>query len=265
MGWCEPRVKNNSTRGRNAYGVKAAALSDRNRNLRSKVRVNQTAALPKNTIPMAKRLCGFGDFVGLGGLVLEEAEGGVALAEDAGLQEAADALGQIERAAVLDDYEAALAEERGGAGKTQDPIGLILFCVGGVGKGEIEWRGGGVGSVWAGGSGAGVRGGGVVGGGGGRRSAQGCQRWRRLRGGLALGVRGREAEWRCGSRERRIDGCRKILRGREAADRFRRFRNRWKCAPWFRGGRGLRQSCAPGRRERSGVFGRRGRCVRRVE
>jgi len=61
--------------------VKAAALSDRNRNLRSKVRVNQTAALPKNTTPMAKRLCGFGDFVGLGGLVLEEAEGGVALAE----------------------------------------------------------------------------------------------------------------------------------------------------------------------------------------
>src|SRR5260370_24291605 len=161
MGWCEPRVKNNSTRGRNAYGVKAAALSDRNRNLRSKVRVNQTAALPKNTTPMAKRLCGFGDFVGLGGMVLEQAEGGVALAEEACLQEAAEALGQIERAAMLDDYEAALAEKWGGAEEAEDAVVLNLFGVGGIDKDKIEWRGRGV-----------VAGGGVVYGGGGGGGAE---------------------------------------------------------------------------------------------
>jgi hypothetical protein len=54
-------------------------------------------------------LCGFGDFVGFGGLVLEEAEGGVALAENASSQQAADALGELEGTAVLGDDDAALA------------------------------------------------------------------------------------------------------------------------------------------------------------
>src|SRR6267154_93689 len=39
--------------------------------------------------------------------------------------------------------------------------------------------------------------------------AKACRRWRRLRGGLARGVRDREEDWRCGSRERRIDECRR--------------------------------------------------------
>jgi hypothetical protein len=84
-------------------------------------------------------LRGFGDFVGLGGLVLEEAEGGVALAEDAGLQEAADALGQIESAAMLGDYEAALAEKWGGAEEAEDAVVLRFFGVGRVEEDEIEW------------------------------------------------------------------------------------------------------------------------------
>jgi hypothetical protein len=37
--------------------------------------------LERHFFSAALFLCGFGDFVGLGGLVLEEAEGGVALAE----------------------------------------------------------------------------------------------------------------------------------------------------------------------------------------
>ena len=88
---------------------------------------------------MPTRLCGFGDFVVLGGLVLEEAEGGVALAEDAGLQEAADALRQIESAAMLGDYEAALAEERGGAEEAEGAVVLNFFGVGGIDEDEIEW------------------------------------------------------------------------------------------------------------------------------
>jgi len=83
-------------------------------------------------------LCGFGDFVGLGGLVLEEAEGGVALAEDAGLQEASDALRQIERAAMLGDYEAALAEEWGGTEEAEDAVVLVFFGVGRIDENEIE-------------------------------------------------------------------------------------------------------------------------------
>ncbi len=84
-------------------------------------------------------LCGFGDFVGLGGLVLEEAEGGVALAEDARLEEAADLMGQLEGAAMLDDDEAALAEKWGGAEEAEDAVVLIFFGVGRVDENEIEW------------------------------------------------------------------------------------------------------------------------------
>ena len=89
-------------------------------------------------------LCGFGDFVGLGGLVLEEAEGGVALAEEAGLQEAADTLRQIESAAVLGDYEAALAEKWRGAEEAEDAVVLIFFGVGGIDEDETEWSVGGL-------------------------------------------------------------------------------------------------------------------------
>ena len=84
-------------------------------------------------------LCGFGDFVGFGGLVLEEAEGGVALAEDASLEKAADALGEIESAAVLGDDEAALAEKWGGAEEVEDAVVLRFFGVGRVDEDEIEW------------------------------------------------------------------------------------------------------------------------------
>ena len=84
-------------------------------------------------------LCGFGDFVGFGGLVLEEAEGGVALAEDASLEKAADALGEIESAAVLGDDEAALAEKWGGAEEVEDAVVLRFFGVGRVDEHEIEW------------------------------------------------------------------------------------------------------------------------------
>jgi hypothetical protein len=122
-------VENDSSRERNSYGVKAAA---------------RPAALQKNI----RHLRSFGDLVWLGGLVLEEAEGGVALAEDAGLQEAADALRQIESAAVLDDDEAALAEKRGGAQETEDTVVLIFFGVGRVDEDEIEW---GIGGLVAGG------------------------------------------------------------------------------------------------------------------
>ena len=88
---------------------------------------------------MPTQLGGFGDFVGFGGLVLEEAEGGVALAEDASLQEAADALGEIEGAAVLGDDEAALAEKWGGAEEAEDAVVLRFFGVGRVYESEIEW------------------------------------------------------------------------------------------------------------------------------
>ena len=96
----------------------------------------------------ADELCGFGDFFGFGGLVLEEAEGGVALAEDAGLQKAADALGQLEGAAMLGDHQAALAEEWGSAEKAEDAVVLIFFRVGRIDEDEIE---GGVGGLVAGG------------------------------------------------------------------------------------------------------------------
>jgi len=87
---------------------------------------------------MAVPLGGFGDFFGLGGLVLEKAEGGVALPEDARLQEAADALGKIESAAVLGDDEAALAEEWGGAEEAEDAVVLFFFGVGRIDEDEIE-------------------------------------------------------------------------------------------------------------------------------
>ncbi len=56
------------------------------------------------------------------------------------MQEAAEALGQIERAAMLDDYEAALAEKWGGAEEAEDAVVLNLFGVGGIDKDKIEWR-----------------------------------------------------------------------------------------------------------------------------
>ncbi len=86
--------------------------------------------------------------MGLGGLVLEETEDGVALPEDACLQEAADALGKIESAAMLGDYEAALTEEWGGAEEAEGAVVLVLFGVGRVDEDEIE---GGVGGFVAGG------------------------------------------------------------------------------------------------------------------
>jgi hypothetical protein len=88
---------------------------------------------------MPTQLCGFGDFVGFGGLVLEEAEGGVALAEDASLQEAADAVGELEGAAVLGDDEAALAKKWGRAEEAEDAVVLRFFGVGRVYESEIEW------------------------------------------------------------------------------------------------------------------------------
>jgi hypothetical protein len=93
-------------------------------------------------------LGGFGDFVGFGGLVLEKAERGVALAEDASLHKAADALGQLISAAMLRNHEAALGEEGGGAEKTEDAVVLIFFGVGRVDENEIEW---GIGGFVAGG------------------------------------------------------------------------------------------------------------------
>ena len=65
---------------------------------------------------------GFGNFVRLGGLMLEKAEGGVALAEDAGLQQAAETLRELERAAVFGDYDAAEAEKGSAAEEAEDAI-----------------------------------------------------------------------------------------------------------------------------------------------
>ena len=81
-------------------------------------------------------------------MVLEEAEGGVALAEDASLEKAADALGEIECAAVLGDDETALAKKRGRAEEAEDAVVLRFFRVGRVDEDEIEW---GVGGLVAGG------------------------------------------------------------------------------------------------------------------
>lgn len=90
----------------------------------------------------------FGNFVGLGGLVLEEAEGGVALAEDAGLQQAAETLGELKGAAVLGDYDAAETEKGSAAEEAEDTIVLRFFAVGRIDEGEIE---GSVGRLVAGG------------------------------------------------------------------------------------------------------------------
>src|SRR5260370_42453290 len=78
---------------------------------------------------------------------------------------------------------------------------------------------------------------------GGRWIAARLRLGRKVRGGLLLGVPCRGWGWRCGSRGRRIGGCRKIRRGRGGGDRSRRFRNRWRCGPWFRGERGRPLSC----------------------
>jgi len=95
----------------------------------------------------SKSLGSLRDLVGFGGLVLEEAEGGIALAEDACLQETANALGQIERTTVFSDYEGTLAEKWGGAEEAEDAVVLIFFGVGRVDEREIE---GGVGGLVAG-------------------------------------------------------------------------------------------------------------------
>jgi hypothetical protein len=70
--------------------------------------------------------------------MLEEAEGGIALAEDARLEQAADALGEIEGAAMLGDDQAALTEKWGGAEETEDAVVLIFFGVRRVDKGEVK-------------------------------------------------------------------------------------------------------------------------------
>src|SRR5260370_40692135 len=71
--------------------------------------------------------------------MLEKAEGGIALAQDAGLLETADAPGELEGATVLGDDQAAGAEEWGGAEEAENAIVLILFGVGRVDEDEIEW------------------------------------------------------------------------------------------------------------------------------
>ena len=94
-----------------------------------------------------RRLCGFGllwNFVGLRGLVLEEAENGVALAKDSRLQQTAEALGELEGAAVLSDYDAAEAEKGSVAQKAEDTIVLLFFGVGRIDESEIEGRIGGL-------------------------------------------------------------------------------------------------------------------------
>src|ERR1700692_641389 len=84
--------------------------------------------------------------------------------------------------------------------------------------------------LWLGGSGAAIRRGAGGGRDRGRRRGWDLRLGRRIRGGLARGDRGRAEDWRCESPGRRTGGCRKIRRGREVRDRFRRFRNRWRCA-----------------------------------
>ncbi len=80
--------------------------------------------------------------------MLEKAEGGIALAQDAGLLETADASRKLEGATVLGDDQAAGAEEWGGAEEAENAIVLILFGVGRVDEDEIEC---GVGGLVAGG------------------------------------------------------------------------------------------------------------------
>ena len=84
--------------------------------------------------------------VGFGGLMLEEAEGGIALAEDAGLVETTEALRELVRAAMLGDDQAALAKKWGGAEESEDALVLIFFGVRRVDESEIE---GGVGGLVA--------------------------------------------------------------------------------------------------------------------
>lgn len=83
--------------------------------------------------------CGLGDFVGFGSLVLEEAEGGIALSENPRLQETSEALGELVSSPVLGDYQAALAEKWGGAEEAEDAVVLIFFGVRRVDEREIEW------------------------------------------------------------------------------------------------------------------------------
>ena len=80
--------------------------------------------------------------------MLKETEGGVALAENAGLQKASDAMGEFVSAPVLGNNQAALAEERSGAEEAEDAVVLIFLGVGRIDKNEIEW---GVGGLVAGG------------------------------------------------------------------------------------------------------------------
>ena len=70
--------------------------------------------------------------------MFEEAESGVALAEDSRLQQAAETLRELEGAAVLGDHDAAEAEKGSVAEKAEDAIILSFFRVRRVDEGEIE-------------------------------------------------------------------------------------------------------------------------------
>ena len=102
-------------------------------------RIAAEVAGTRSSAPLQRLLSGFGDFVWFGGLVLEEAQGAVALAEDASLQESADATRELEGAAVLGDDEAALAKKWGRAEEAEDAVVLRFFGVGRVYESEIEW------------------------------------------------------------------------------------------------------------------------------
>src|SRR5438270_955808 len=84
--------------------------------------------------------CGLGNLLGLGGLVLEKAERGVALPKNSSLQEAADSLRQLMSAAMLGNDQTALAQKWSRTEKTQDAVVLIFFGVGWIDVDEIEWR-----------------------------------------------------------------------------------------------------------------------------
>ena len=99
-----------------------------------------SSGLEKGPLFFSRRflvLRSFGDFVGLGGLVLEEAEGGVALAEDTCLQQAAETLGELESAAVLGDYDAAEIKKGSVAEEAENAIVLCCFRVGWIDEGEV--------------------------------------------------------------------------------------------------------------------------------
>src|ERR1700682_6172410 len=81
---------------------------------------------------------GFGNFVRLGGLMLEKAESGVALTEDSRLQQAAETLRELDGAAMFGDYDAAEDEKGSVAEEAEDAIVLHFFGVGRIDESEIE-------------------------------------------------------------------------------------------------------------------------------